>query len=186
MHSRLRPTIHFHKLMHFMILWARTFSSLDMRSGYWQVPFKDEDIDRTWFVTRKWIFGFFGFKVLPYGLCNAPSAFQWGRYGLSWVDIRGLPRLFRWLIIFPSSFKQYLEHLQMVLDRLVEADLKLKLGKCSLFQKRVKFLRSIVSGEGIEPDPEKVQAVSEWPLLWTSIQVLWSVMRATRISSWVT
>jgi len=51
----------------------------------------------------------------------------------------------------------------MVLDRLVDADLKLKPSKCSLFQKWVKFLGSIISENGIEPDPEKIQAVKEWP-----------------------
>jgi len=131
------------------------FSSLDMRSGYWQVSVKDEDIDKTCFVTRK---GIFGFKVLPFGLCNAPSSFQrlvdLALAGLTWeICLAYLDDL----IIFASSFEEHLQRLQLVLDRLVEADLKLKPSKCSLFQKRVKFLGSIVSGEGIEPDPEKVR-----------------------------
>jgi len=53
------------------------FTSLDMRSGYWQVPVKPEDREKTCFVTRK---GVFGFNVLPFGLCNAPATFQ--RYDL--------------------------------------------------------------------------------------------------------
>jgi len=40
--------------------------------------------------------------------------------------------------------------------------LKLKPHKCSLFQERAKFLGSVISADGIEPDPEKVQAVAEW------------------------
>jgi len=132
-----------------------------MRSGYWQVPVKEEDIDKMCFVTRK---GIFGFKVLPFGLCNAPSTFQrlvdMALAGLTWeVCLAYLDDL----IIFSSTFEQHIERLQMVFDRLVAADLKLKPSKCSLFQRKVKFLRSIVSGEGIEPDPEKVQAVADWP-----------------------
>jgi len=49
------------------------FSSLDMPSGYWQVPVSEQDIYKTCFVTRK---GILGFNVLPFGLCNAPSTFQ--------------------------------------------------------------------------------------------------------------
>jgi len=64
------------------------------------------------------------------------------------------------LIIFSRTFDQHIERLQRVFDRLVQAGLKLKPSKCALFQRRVKFLRSIVSGEGIEPDPEKVQVVA--------------------------
>jgi len=47
------------------------YSSLDMRRWYWQV--REEDREKTCFVTRK---GVLGFKVLPFGLCNAPSTFQ--------------------------------------------------------------------------------------------------------------
>jgi len=68
-----------------------------------------------------------------------------------------------WVFIFSSTFEQHIERLQMVFDRLVAAGLKLKPSKCALFQKRVKFLGSIVSGEGIEPNPEKAQAVAQWP-----------------------
>ena len=49
------------------------YSSFDMRTGYWQVPMKEKDVEKICFVTRK---GVFGFKVLPFGLCNAPSTFQ--------------------------------------------------------------------------------------------------------------
>jgi len=137
------------------------FSSLDMRSGYWQVPVKEEDIDKTCFVTHK---GLFGFKVLSFSLCNAPSTFQrlvdMAFAGLTWeICLAYLDDL----IIFSSTFEQHVEWLQMVFDRLVTADLRHKPSKCSLFQQRVKFLGSIVSGDGIEPDPEKVQAVADWP-----------------------
>ena len=44
-----------------------------MRSSYWQVKVREEDVEKTCFITRK---GVFGFNVLPYGLCNAPSTFQ--------------------------------------------------------------------------------------------------------------
>ena len=67
------------------------FSSLDMRSGYWQVPVREEDIDKTCFVTRK---GIFGFRVLPFGLCNAPSTFQrlvdMALAGLTWEINEGV------------------------------------------------------------------------------------------------
>jgi len=132
-----------------------------MRSGYWQVPVREEDIDKTCFVTRKEIFGF---RVLPFGLCNAPSTFQrlvdMALAGLTWeICLAYLDDL----IIFSRTFDQHIERLQRVFDRLVQAGLNLKPSKCALFQRRVKFLGSIVSGEGIEPDPEKVQAVAQWP-----------------------
>jgi len=120
-------------------------------------------------VTRK---GIFGFRVLPFGLCNAPSTFQrlvdMALGGLTWeICLAYLDDL----IIFSRTFDQHLERLQKVFDRLVQAGLKLKPSKCALFQKKVKFLGSIVSSEGTEPDPEKVQAVAEWPTPQTLTEV---------------
>jgi len=111
------------------------FSSLDMRSGYWQVPVREEDIDKTCFVTRR---GIFGFRVLPFGLCNAPSTFQrlvdMALAGLTWeICLAYLDDL----IIFSRTFDQHMERLQKVFDRLVQAGLKLKPSKCALFQKKV-------------------------------------------------
>ena len=48
--------------------------------------------------------------------------------------------------------------------RLRTAGLKLKPSKCHLFQKKVKFLGSVVSEAGVEPDPDKVKTVAEWPI----------------------
>ena len=50
-----------------------------------------------------------------------------------------------------------------MLIRLQRVGLKLNPAKCKLFQLRTKFLGHIVSGKGIEPDPEKVRAVVDWP-----------------------
>jgi hypothetical protein len=52
----------------------------------------------------------------------------------------------------------------MVLQRLRSANLKLKTSKCFLFRRKVSFLGYVVSGAGLEPDPEKVAAVVNWPV----------------------
>jgi len=62
------------------------------------------------------------------------------------------------LIIFSSTFEQHVERLQMVFDRLIVADLKLKPSKCALFQHKVKFLGSIVSVDGIGPGSSRLAA----------------------------
>lgn len=105
------------------------FSSLDMRSRYWQVPVSKQDIDKT----RK---GIFGCKVLPFGLCNVPSTFQrlvdMALGGMTWeVCLAYLNDL----IIFSSTFEQHIERLQLVFDHLVAVGFKLKPSKCALFQK---------------------------------------------------
>jgi len=64
--------------------------------------------------------------------------------------------------IFGKTWAMHLERLKAVLDRLDKADLKLKPSKCNLFQERIHFLGRVITREGLQCDPEKVRAVTEW------------------------
>ena len=141
---------------------AKYFSTLDLRSGYWQVQLDKESSEKTAFVTRK---GVYKFNVLAFGLSNAPAIFQrlmdLVLAGLTWqICLAFLDDI----IVMSETFEQHLERLALVFDRLREANLKLKPSKCHLFQRKVKFLGSVVSDVGIEPDPDKVSAVKDWPI----------------------
>jgi len=59
--------------------------------------------------------------------------------------------------------EELLERLRIVLDRLRDVDLKLKPSKCALFQRRINFLGHLISEHGVEPQPEKIQAIRDWP-----------------------
>ena len=97
---------------------------MDLRSGFWQTAMDPRDMDKTAFVTRR---GQFRFKVLSFGLANAPSLFQrimdLVLAGLTWstclvyVDD---------VICFASSFEEQVERLRQVFARLSAAGLKLK------------------------------------------------------------
>ena len=52
---------------------AAWFSTLDLASGYWQIEMEPQDRDKTAFATHE---GLFQFRVMPFGLCNAPATFE--------------------------------------------------------------------------------------------------------------
>ena len=67
------------------------------------------------------------------------------------------------VIVMANTFEQHLEWLETVMNRLQKAGPKLNPAKCKLFQLKPMFLGHVASGRGIEPDPEKVLAVVDWP-----------------------
>ncbi|KRZ39220.1 Retrovirus-related Pol polyprotein from transposon 17.6 [Trichinella pseudospiralis] len=100
-----------------------------------------------------------------FGLCNAPATFQrlmeTVLCGLHWttcmVYLDGI-------IVFSKDAAEHLEKLEEVFSRLQGAGLKIKPSKCYLFQERVKCLGHVVSRDGVQPDPEKIKVVEQWPI----------------------
>ena len=141
---------------------AQFFSTLDLRCGYWQVEIEDEDKDKTSFVTRM---GQFRFKVLPYGLTNAVSVFQrlmdHVLSGLNWFSC--LCYLDD-VCVFSKTFDEHMERLSAVIERIRNAGLKFNPDKCTLFQRRIKFLGYEADKDGVKPDAEKVQLIRGWPV----------------------
>lgn len=138
------------------------FSILDMKSGYHQVELEESHKPRTAFTAGP--LGFYEYNRLPFGLSNAPATYQ----RLMEECLEGLNHdiclvYLDDIIIFSDSYESHLERLGRVFDRLKDCGMKLSRKKCHLFQKRVKYVGHIVSAEGIEPDPAKLEKVRDWP-----------------------
>ena len=67
------------------------------------------------------------------------------------------------IIIYSRSEKEHLEHLEEIFTRLKAAGLKLKLEKCCFFKKHIEYLGHLISAEGIQPLPEKLESISKMP-----------------------
>ena len=139
---------------------SRWFTTLDLQSGYWQIPVAESDIPKTAFITK---YGLYEYTKMPFGLCNAPSTFQ----RCMEMVFRGL----QWhtlliylddIIVLGATMQENLARLDQVLGRLVEAGLKLKPSKCQILQEEVLFLGHIVSATGLRPNPRLVDAVCGW------------------------
>lgn len=122
----------------------------------------EKDREKTAFVTEN---GLYQFKVIPFGLCNAPATFERLMNkileGLSWKTC--LVYLDD-VIVFGQDFESTLDRLRDVLTRLRAAGLKLSPKKCDLFKKKVSYLGHVVTTEGIRVDPGKIEAIRERPV----------------------
>ena len=139
---------------------SKWFSTLDLASGYWQVAMEETSIEKTAFLTHK---GLFEWKVMPFGLCNAPATFerlmeivlgdmQWHKILVYLDDV----------VAFGSSFEVAYANLREVFHRMRRAHLTLKPSKCALFKKKVEYLGHIVSEKGIRQTQSKIEAIAHW------------------------
>ena len=137
------------------------FSTLDLKSGYWQVEMDPQDKEKTAFTTGR---GLWQFKVMPFGLCNAPATFE----RLMERVLANLPLQTALVylddILIPGrTFSHHLANLRVVFQRLRAAKLKLSPQKCTLLQREVKFLGHVIGPSGVSTDPEKTKVVKTWP-----------------------
>ncbi|KAA0037057.1 Ty3/gypsy retrotransposon protein [Cucumis melo var. makuwa] len=142
---------------------ASVFSKIDLKAGYHQIRMCLEDIEKTAFRTHE---GHYEFLVMPFGLTNAPSTFQ------ALMNQVFKPYLRRFVLVFfddilvySQGIDEHIQHLEVVLGLLKEKELYVNLEKCSFAKARISYLGHFISEQGIEADPEKIRAVSEWPTL---------------------
>ena len=99
------------------------------------------------------------------GLKNSPNIFQ----RLMEAVLRGLS----WtsclvymddIVVFSTNWTDHIKHIREVFERLQKAGLKLKPSKCFFGKSSINYLGHFVSKDGISPDPEKVSAVTNYPV----------------------
>ena len=136
------------------------FSKIDLRSGYYQLKVKGEDVLKTDFHTR---YGHYEFLVIPFGLTNAPTAF------MDLMNRVFKPYLDQFVVVFIDDMLMYSKnkeehekHLHVILQNLREHQLFAKLNKCEFWLDQISFLGHVVSNDGILVDPSKVEAVLSW------------------------
>ena len=136
---------------------ASIFSSLDLKSGYWQIPLRETDKEKTAFITHR---GQFQFNRVPFGLANAPSVFaNLIAAVLSGLEYKICLAYLDDIIIYSNTVEEHLENLQKVFDRLEQAGLKLKPSKCEYLCSKLDFLGHVISADGVGVDPYKVKTI---------------------------
>ena len=142
------------------------YSTIDLNSGFWQVPMDEESKQYTAFTLGS--MGLYECESMPFGLCNAPPTFQ--RLMLNCLGELNITYYLIYLddvIIFSQMEEEHLEWMRVVFDRFREHGLKLKLSKCEVFKTEINYLAHHVSKRGYSP-PRRI-----WkPLLNARLQIL--------------
>ena len=141
---------------------SKIFSAIDLRSGYHHIGLTKEAQPKTAFVVGGPQGAKYEFKVVPFGLTQAPAYFQ----RLIGEVLKGITFAFGYLddiLIYSPDIETHLQHLRIIFQRLKEANLKLKESKCSFFKAHIQYLGHLISGNGIEPVPEKLQDMEAMP-----------------------
>ncbi|CAF1263524.1 unnamed protein product, partial [Rotaria sordida] len=131
-------------------------SKLDMKSGFCQIPIKEEDKFKTAFITPD---GLFEWNVLAQNLKNSPPSFQ-----QVMTDILSTSRQFSLvyindIVVYSRSFEEHLNHLTQVLSALFKHNFQFNSIKYSIFHQQIDYLSHTISEHGVKPTNEKIQAI---------------------------
>ena len=137
---------------------AAYFSTLDLTSGFWQVPMAEESKQFTTFTLGS--MGLFEHNRMPFGLCNAPATFQ--RLMQNCLGELNLTYCLIYLddvIVYSKTPEEHLQRMHIVFDHLCEHGLKLKPTKCDLFRTELIYLAHHVSKDGVKPSKKNATSI---------------------------
>jgi hypothetical protein len=139
---------------------SKYFTLLDIENAYWNIPIKEEDKDKTGFLTP---FGSFRHEKMAFGLEGAPATFSKVMDAILTClrDVECLVYLD--ILIFSATIPEHDRRMRLVFERIREDNFKLGIAKCTFAAPKVSYLGYNLSKDGVSPDQSKVTAIWDFP-----------------------
>jgi len=138
---------------------SQYFSKFDFSKRYWAVPMNPEDRDVTTFVTHR---GLFRFRVMPFGLINAPASFS--RIMRKLLDkLQQLRNYLDDVLAHTGDWKDHLSVLRKFLLKVRDANLALRPSKCFVGYRKLTFLRHLLEPKRISPTEDMTDRIQRAP-----------------------
>ena len=139
---------------------AKFVSTFDMLKGYWQVPLTQRAREISAFVTPS---GLYQYKVMPFGMKNAPATFQ--RMVNKLVrDINGCEGYMDDVVIYGDDWSDHIRRIERFFQIMREAKLTINLMKSEFGKATVKYLGHIVGQGQVRPLDAKIQTIVKFPI----------------------
>ena len=150
---------------------AKRYTKLDLIAAYNLLQIKHND---EWKTAFRCCYGHFEYRVIPFGLVNAPAAFQaYMNHALrEYMDMFVICYLDD-IVVYLLTIEAHTEHVRLVLQKLREYNLYVKISKCIFDAEEIDFLGFKVGQYGISMNLSKVDTIATWPVpeLFREIQV---------------
>lgn len=138
----------------------KCISTLDLRSGYWQVKLEEKSMDPCSFLING---RNYSFKRMPFGLNISGSEFQKSMDMVLGPLLQSFVTIYVDDILITSENEDsHYEHIRMVLERFEKYNVTINIDKCQFFRKQVSFLGHIISTEGIKMDMAKINTIQNF------------------------
>lgn len=138
-------------------------SSIDIKDAFWQIPLDPESRPLTAFAVPGR--PLYQFRVMPFGLCNAPQSLS--RLMSRVIPVHLQDKVFVYLddlLIVSPSFDEHISLLSEVASRLSKANLTINVEKSTFLMIEIEYLGFVVGRGCIKPNPDKIVAISEFPV----------------------
>lgn len=148
---------------------AQYFTTIDLAKGYHQILIREQDREKTAFVTPH---GLYEFIRMPFGLKNAPATFQrlMNETLRNFINKTCVVYLDD-ILVFSTSLREHVKSITDIFTVLEQTNLKIQIDKCNFMKKETEFLGHILTKEGLKPNPNKIKVIQSLEIPKTEKQI---------------